>query len=561
LRTALALLAALLATIGVLVLSDLTWRKRQQERELRDAIDDPARFVDVGVELRVIVADSNGTELAEGKPLARVLRTHRLGGMVDTRSNPPRIIGPSRDRVVWYCSEDQEPAILHGDGVALGQLVYGSEGAGKTVALVMWHYCRWLEHLGEYREGGQTAPTETRLEMFIGELAKLWPSSWYARRIADRQLVLCDGTRIQMVPTHRQSAAQGSPVQGFSWSWCGRDEAQDQIDAHSDIESRGRAAKRGRYKQLATATAKDDTAWRTLRDGLLASGRWTKHTMLGTRSPFIWPNFWDDKKATLTEREYSRRVLAQDVGPERMLYHTWSRAENLRAVPEHAEDVTAQVLAPWGRNISVLVGHDPGKLWHVSEFLKAYRVGPNKVQWFVVDEVSSRQATIETHVAEVLARLRNEWGANQLDWRGRPSEGGPVAMVRADPYSDSSGGEDKPDRGVYTTFRKAGIQIHPAAYVANATKLHVGRVPKEGRIDMVCRLLCNANGERRLFVACNERREPVAPHLVKALESMERDDSGRAEGERKDLRDQSHWPAALGYGLWAIERPKMERVA
>lgn len=554
-------LVALVALGGVL-LSDLTWRSKQIERELRETVDDPDRFVDIGVELRTVVADPNGDELIEGKPKLRVVATRRMGGMLDTRSNPPRLVGPSRSPAVWYCSEDQAPVILHGDGGKLGQLVYGSEGAGKTVALAMWHYCRWLEHIGEGREGGQTAPTTDRLEMVRREMFNLYPSDWFRYRIADDVLTFCDGTRIRLVSTYQQSKAQGSPVQGFSWSWCGRDEAQDQVDRHEDIESRGRAAKHGNYKQLATATAKDDTAWRTLRDTLVASGMWSRATMLGRRSPFIDPSFWDAKKATMTSREYSRRVEAQDVGPERMLYHTWTRSESIRPIPNNADDVTAQVLAPWGPNHRVLVGHDPGKLWHVSVLLKAYRVrGAAQHAWFVVDEVSTRQSTIEQHVVDLVAVLRDKYTTALLDWRGNRSDLAHTALVRADPYSDSGAGDVAPDRGVYTTFRKAGLVIHPAAYTANASAVRVGRVPKEGRIDMVTRLLCAADATRRLFVGCDELRRPVAPKLVGALESMERDVAGRAEFERKDERDVSHWPAALGYALWALERPRLERVA
>jgi len=543
------------------VLSDVSWRRKRQLVELREVLDDPDRFVDVGVELRVVVADPiDGTDLIGGKPKLRVVRTRHLGGTVDNRMNPPRIVGPSKAPTVWYCSEDQEPVIMHGDAGSLGQLVYGSEGAGKTVALAMWHYCRWLEHLGEGREGGQTAPTTDRLDLVRQEMFRLYPSAWFTHRIAEDIITFCDGTRIRLVSTYQQSKAQGSPIQGFSWSWCGRDEAQDQVDKHEDIESRGRAAKLGRYKQLATATAKDDPSWRTLRDLLVTSGIWERRTMLGTRSPFVHPSFWEAKKLTLTSREYDRRVLAMDVGPERMLYHTWDRASSVRMVPQFgAEDVTAQVMRPWGPNISVLVGHDPGKLWHVSLFLKAYQIkGFASHAWFVVDEVSDRQVTIETHVGSVLARLRDQWGANQLDWRGERSQSGPVAMVRADPYSDNGGGDAHPDRGVYTTFRRHGLMIHPAAYMANATKVQVGKVPKEGGIDMVCRLMLSAAGDRRLFVACDDRRVPAAPRLVDAIESMERDVAGRAEMERKDVRDKSHWPAALRYALWALERPKLE---
>ena len=540
------------------MLSDLSWRKKRVERTLREVVDDPDRFVDIGVELRTVAADPNGLELIEGKPKLRILRTRHFGGMLDSRAVPARLVGPSRSPQVWYCSEDQESVLLNVEGKA-GQLVYGSEGAGKTVVLAMFHYFQWISHLGEDREGGATAPTGDRLDLVRAEMFRLYPSSWYTFRVADGILVFADKTRIRLVSTYQQSAALGSPIQGFSWSWATRDEGQDQVERHSDIESRGRAAKHGVYPQLITATAKDNPDWRTLRDMLQASGLWTRRTMLATSSPFVAPSFWEAKRLTMTPREYDRRILAMDVGPERMLYYTWARDLSVRPVPQiGAEDVTSQVLSQWGNGISVLVGHDPGKLWHVSVLLKAYRdKNPIGYSWFVVDEVTTRQSTVETHVGELLTKLREDWGCNRPDWKGRRAEGGNIAMVRADPYSDSSSG-DAPDRGVYTTFRKQGILIHPAAYAPSANVLKVGRVSKEGRLDMVNRLLCSADGSRRLFVACDDLRRPAAPKLVDALETMERDVAGRAEMERKDDRDKSHWPAALGYALWQVERPRME---
>lgn len=556
--------------IGALVAS-ACGEARAARKEAAEFLSDTDRFVDFGIELRVVQKDPHGRELIAGKPLLRVVNKYRFGGMVDVKETPAQYVGPSRDPQIWYCSEDQAPLIMHGDELPLGLLVYGSEGAGKTVCLAMWHMLRVLEHIGESREGGQTAPTEPRLEMVRAEMRRLYRREWYRYKASEDLFVFADGdedraTKIRLVSTHKQSEAQGSRVQGFSWSWAGRDEAQDQVEAHEDVESRGREAAYGRYRQLATATAKDNPQWRTFRDFVLSSGKWVKHTLLGRRSPFVWPSFWDDKMATMSPREYARRVEAQDVPPERVLYSTWERGDavqplGLRPVPENAVDVTAEVLARWGSNLSVLVGHDPGNLFDVSILLKAYRL-PRSARhtWWVVDEVTTEQSTTENHVRALLQRGRDRWNCNQVDWKGRPVEDGPRMLVRADPYSDSGAGDAQPDRSVYTVFRQHGLTIHPAAYIAAADKVKVGRVPKEGRIDMVQTLLCAADKSRRLYVACDDRRTPAAPKLVDAFETCERDEAGKAETQRKDKRDHSHWPAALGYGLWVLERPRLPAV-
>ena len=111
----------------------------------------------------------------------------------------------------------------------------------------------------------------------------------------------------------------------------------------------------------------------------------------------------------ITLREYQRRVLAMDVGPEAQLYHCWARVDadgqpaNLRPIPLGAQDVTAEVLAPYGRNFGVLVGHDPGQRQHVSEFLKAYRFrGEKSYRWIVVDEVPSEFVAATPYIVTII---------------------------------------------------------------------------------------------------------------------------------------------------------------
>ncbi|HEY1813006.1 MAG TPA: hypothetical protein VGG74_11735 [Kofleriaceae bacterium] len=554
------LLGLALLAIGVGVFSDLTWRKRKQERALRDDEIAAGRFIDVGVVLRTVVADPNGAELLPGRPPLRIVRERAFGGLLDTRVRPPRLIGPSRTPVIWHCSEDQEQVLVH-DGPELGQLVYGSEGGGKTTVLVMWHYLRWLEHLGERREGLQTAPTQKRLGLVRAELEKMWPREWY-RYVARKDFEgyeLCDGTRLRMVSTHRQSESQGSPIQGFNSSWAGRDEMQDQVEVHEDIQNRGRAAKRGRYKQLGTATAKHNSAWRSLRSMLLASGKWTKRVLDIARSPFVAPQFIEDAKAVMSAREFARRFKFDDLQPELATYPAWNRDKNTIRVPDYWQDVTAAELARWGANRAALGGHDPGALFDVTEMLRAYRVpGRVRVVWVVFDEITTERTTTEQHVDTVITRIRADHRLNLLardpaTGAYKTTKDGPCLYVRADPYGNN---DSKPDRSCYTIWRNAGVTVEPAAYSVDGDG--PGRVPKDAGIEVVNTLLCSAAGERRLFVALDERGQPVAPRLVEALETSERDSDGKAETHKKDRKDLSHWPAALRYALWFIERPRLQ---
>jgi hypothetical protein len=565
--------AAALLAIGLAVLSNAAIQRQRIRNELSDVVEGRDRYVDAGIRLHVVVADPNGQVLVPKAPPLRILRTHYFGGIIDTSATPAYICGPSRDPVDWYCSEDQEPIIIHDDSQPLGQLVQGSEGAGKSTALAMWHALRWLEHLGEGREGLQTAPTGPRMGPVRREMVALWRPSWYRYRVAAEIFEMCDGSLIRLVSTYRQSEEQGSPIQGFNSSWAGADEAQDQVDAHEDIESRLRAAKivngELRAKQLRTSTAKDSSAWRTLRGKLevarLPDGRalWIRRTLLIARSPFIAPNFLVIKAQSMSEREFRRRYEAADLPPELATYPAWVRAMapagNLIRVPDLGwEDVTAFELRKWGPNLAALCGHDPGALWNVTLVAKAYKV-PRRARpiWVIRDEISTEQSTAEVHVEKLLERVRMRWGLNLLDLTGLPVKDGPRIFVRADPYGNN---DQRPDRSVYTIFRNAHVKIEPAAYsVKGGTS--PGRVPKDAAIDVVNALLCSKAGERRLFVEMDERGIPVAPKLVEALESEERDHSGKAETAPKDEQDRSHWPAALRYLLWAVERPRLLAIA
>jgi hypothetical protein len=558
-----------LAVIGCALLTNRAFRQRQIMRKVSERVEGAGRYVDAGVIIKTVVADPKGDIALEGKLGSIRLRVVgepvAFGGLIDTHSVPPRIVGPSKAPRVWYCSPEQAQIVLHDDPAQLGQLVHGSEGAGKTRALAMWHYVRWITQIGEGRHGGQTAPTIKRMDMVRDEMRALYGADWYRYRTDETRFVMCDGSRIQLVSTAPRPDKQGSPVQGYSWSWCGRDEGQDQLDVHEDIQARGRSAKDGRYWQVITATAKDDSDWRALRDMLIESGHWVRRELSIFRSPFVSPAYISAQEKVVSPREFRRRFgdpktgKVDDLPPELAVYPAWDREQNLIPIPELGwHDVTAQELAPWGANLQALIGHDPGTLFDVSLVLKAYRGSRDRrPRWFVVDEVTTEQTTTEQHVATLLDRMRGHWGLNLLDRHNRPVQDGPRFMVRADPYGNN---DTKPDRSCYTVFRQSGILLHPAAY-SQADTTKPGRVPKREGIDMVNTLLCNAASERRLFIARNPDGRPAAPQLVKAIETSEKNERGEAETEKKNRKDLSHWPASLRYALWAIERPRLIAIA
>jgi hypothetical protein len=561
-----------LAVCGALMRTNAAHRRAQIMRGVSERVEGTDRFVDVGIIIKTVVADPNGDELIEGKPRLKVIAQVARGGMADTSATPPRIVGPSHNPRVWYVSEQQATALFHKDRSQLGQLIYGSEGAGKTRLLGMWHALMWLSHFGEGREGGQTAPTETRLEFVREEMFQLFPGNWFRYRSADKRFVMCDGTRIQLVSTYRQSKAQGSPVQGFNWSWAGRDEAQDSIDVHEDIQSRGRSARDGQYWQMATATAKDDSEWRDLRDVLLASGKWVKRNLSIFRSPFVPANFIADTKASTSAREFLRRFgdpITGEVGdlpPELAVYYGWLRSRNLAHRPRIATDVTAAILASYrsycrpGAGFSILCSHDPGAIFNTTEIMRLLVYPYNERDsagrpttrlvptWAVVGELQTSQTTAREHALLLKRKLQDEFGIEYDATQGNPMPSGGKACIFVDPHGK---GEAQTDyQSVYMAFQGVGLDVfNPAPMVA--------RIQRAARIEMVNRLLSGTtDSDIPRLVVLNDGGVTAAPKLVEAFEELKKSpgDKNPEGARRKDESDKTHAPAALAYGLWPFEQ-------
>lgn len=529
--------------------------------------DSEERHVDWGVEIRTVQQDIAGVSPDGELPdVVQIKSPIRVGGQYDTVTR--KFVGPCRNWRVWYVGPKQHEIIFNPP--TQHNLVFSAEGAGKTVMTSMIGHLVLMIAAGAFCPGsigekparkgslGACAPTATRLDTLLRAFTDLMPITSANDPVTDSvgtlrtdkaEVVMVSGHMVQFRATKQQSAALGSPVQGFTWKLGALvDEAQNQVHAMADIVARTR----GGYKPsiYATATAADNPTWRTYRDSL--SDNWTIHRMSYKDAWAISPDYWVMFKAECSEREWQRRGLAMDVGPERMTYHSWRRDSNLIARPDIGYvDVTRQVLKLWGPNIGALVGHDPGSLQDASVILRAYkRRGEAQHIWCVVDEVQTKETTTAEHAVALRARLQDKWGINY------PIEDGdePQALLRIDPYGDN---DSKTDRSVYNTFKLHGFDARSAAYRNGKGN---GRIGKDAGIEVVNSLLCNAAGLRRLFVLCDDRGRPVAPRLVEALELSERDGDGKAETAKKNRKgpggDLSDFPAALRYALWQLERPR-----
>jgi hypothetical protein len=594
-----AVIVALL--LGVAVLSDIAWRERRLAKEIEQLTT--AGYVDMGIRLVVVERDDdNGTRLVPGNSQKmREVARHDRGGIVKLYTGPDghptaHIVRKSNNPIVWYASRDQADLILH-DGPRQWALVQGSEGSGKTTVLAMWVAFRVLEHIGHQRTIGLTAPTMPRLKIVLREVLRWWPPRWFRMSARDMRLIVHAGPDVQLVSAVQRSAEGGSPFQGLNLVAHAGDEWQDHFQLEEDSQARGRSAPdvirdgalcEAWYPRLFTSTFKDSSAWRTFKAACVANDNaedpsqrfWHVTKLLGLDSPFVSPKHWEKLRTggTMTPREYRRRVLAEEVGPEAQLYHCWSRKAadgslgNLRPLPSPSssvqyEDVTAEVLKDYGSNIQVLVGHDPGKRQHVSVYLKAFRFAPDvrkgdmRPRWYIIGETTSPDSTLEVHIQEVLKRLRAQWSCNEP---ARVVNGKPIldpharkALVRIDPHDTR--GEKHPSRDFYTIWRSFGLLAKAAFYVEDKPS----QIKVETRINLVNTLLCaqTAEGEtRRMFVACDENGKPLTHNpgeperVVDAFESMERNEAGKAEWENKDRHDKSHWIAAVAYAVFQLER-------
>jgi hypothetical protein len=243
----------------------------------------------------------------------------------------------------------------------------------------------------------------------------------------------------------------------------------------------------------------------------------------------------------VTDREFRRRWLAEDLPPESRLYSTWDRNENLRPIPLGAKKITSLVLSKKTGNPrhGLLAGHDPGVLKGGTVYLDAFHVpGWSRPAWWVRGERKHWRQTTEQSALDILSDVR----ARTLNL---PRPDSQIVHVRAQPFGQA---ENKPSQDLYRIFARVGLDVRAAQYRKDGSG--TGVIKKDERIELVNWMFESS----LLFIECDDSGRPIAPDLVKALETMERDERGKAEHEDKTENDPSDLPAALGYAVWPFEK-------
>lgn len=519
-------------------------------RDARSLCSDGGRYIDYGVRLYTVRQDDAGDEVLPGRPRVFAVREpEEFGGIWDTRLM--RWHSESANPVVWYCSEEQRPLIVHEQHLPRKLLVRGAEGAGKTRGVVApWGLLRAIELAGQHVEIGGTAPTNRRLETLRIALFEKAPPDWYTWRQRDGLMRMPLGVDFRLLSTHRSSEAEGSPIQSFDWAaWMG-DELQDQLHAFDDIAARGRRAADGVFPQCGSASVKDSAAYRDFEDRLRATGLWAIQPLRGRSNPFVSSAHWDNLRRTLSPREYARRVEAENLPSEQKTYPDFLRKTHSLPVPFTARDVTAHALSIYrsyiraGAAFHLLCGHDPGEVKNTTTILRAYLFPKNLLVWLVVGELITERTTQERHAAALVKHLRKEFGVEYAADPRDPDSGEAKALVFRDPHGR---GEKHPDDDCDQAFRRHGLDIFSPSPEKQLIK-------RRTRLEMMNRLILSAAGDIRFGVACRDDGTSLAPETLKSFEDQERDDGETAEKTEKGAKDITHPAVATGYALFPFER-------
>lgn len=485
------------------------------------------RYFDCGLQLRVWKRGKGGVAVP-GKLLPKV-----YGGRYDRFLR--KYVGAPEHVDELSCHKGQLPLLLWDDPDKRWLMALGTPGVGKTYALLTKAALLIADRPNS--NGGIVAPTGERRDIvwdefldIIGPLGWIDDMSTLKHRIWTK-----NGNIIDFVGAQRPSKKRGAPFQGKSWDWVVVDESQNVEDyAHTDIATRGRRAGL-KFLVVESATNLSDRRFQERVKRYDDGKRHHVMRLVGKENPFVDEDWWSVLADSLDPRVYRQQVLLEDLPPEERIYPTFSWRETIRPRPEYGwQDVTPTITKEiFGKPSHYIIGQDFGVLVTYSVVLKCYRE-PNTGEriWWAIDEITSRNYT----TADIHARRIKE--------RYHESD----CVVLADPHLNSK----EVDASDYNLFRKEGFTIKPAIG---------GRIKIRHRLSMMNCLLEDASGvmpgmpgKRRFFIDCSHDRKPACPLLATAFHSMEVPDSGVLEAYRKDKHDQTHYPAAVAYGLYRWEK-------
>lgn len=421
----------------------------------------------------------------------------------------------------------QLPLVLHPGG-KLRVMAFGGPGSGKTRAVVIWLVLQALCSPNRaYGNVGATGERKLRLWEAHHEVV---PKTWVTYESEhDGEIQWANGVRHDFRAGKEPSAAIGTPIQGVTWWRAVIDETQNVSNrAQRDVDERGRSAGR-HYMVMETATNVDDLPHFTVRREEYKKSKNKEILRLDPmENPWVDLGYWELIREGYTDREWAQRILSLDLEADSRVYYAFSFDVHVRPRPTRRDreyvEVTAEVTAARTEAKPCIGGVDFGRLVNAAELVRAYRHIPTgQIHWWVTGEITGG---FKTGTEGFAAQLRRHVG--DID----------RVVAYVDPHTNT---KDQ-DRSDIAIFRAAGIETHPAGAPPIRVK---HRVAMLNLLFDKCLLFIDTVGGTAAA---------VAPRLVQSLLTMQIDEEGNPEGMRKDVKDPSHWPAALAYGLYPWNR-------
>jgi hypothetical protein len=496
----------------------------QIRREIR--ADD--RYVDCGARLVVYQRDAAGKPV----PFRSLLRVY--GGVYD-RVQRRYLTNPDGSRVVpakvheIACHEGQVRFLTYRKRGVRRVVAKGAMGAGKTESGVRRAFINALERPNS--NGGIVAPINNQRTVVWDKFMSLVEATGLIDEVssAKKQIRLVNGVVIDVLATRKSRRDAGSPMQGRSWDWCVVDESSSADDsAHEEIAARGRtnAANYVVYE----CTTNDDYAHFVLRMKRyeLQPEHYVIMKYYGHTNPFVPLENWETLRDTLSDRDYRRKVLLEDIPPERLLYPRFNIARHLRPlapIANSAPDITYKLVKEkWDVPARFIIAQDFGVLVTTSIVLRCFAwPTANDRAWFAVDEITSYSEYSDRH-------------AKLIKQRYNPEE----LIVVADPHMNTR----ESDRSDYQLFKDEGLRIYKAAQ---------GNITRRHRIAMLNSMLEDGHGKTHFYIDADAGGHTRCKKLTQSFLSLQYDMNGNPETDRKDKSDMTHWTAAVGYGVYPWE--------
>lgn len=469
-----------------------------------------------------------------GKPGA--LLPGLFGGTWDRRTRSYVGTEPARPEDIseLLCHPGQLEALTFDRPQVMRLMLLGGPGSGKTRLLSLieakWSVTR------PSTTGGAVAATRDRVEVLWQDVLSTLPHHWIDEvREHAGEIILVNGRKLEFVAAKEPSKLVGSPIQGRSWRDAVVDETQNVHDrAQMDIDERGRRAG-AEYMVVETATRVAHLGHFEDRLDRYKQSRYHGIIRLNPlENTFVTAAYWERFKASYSEQDWRRRIMSEDIAPEWLTYSAWHRRENVRPAPRTSEhDVTRELtrerfghLQQIPTGFDWVVGTDWGTLCTASIWLKAFRSPKTgKVEWFAMRETISGSDSNAAYHVKQLAQVRS---LHEF-------------IIVADPGINTK----NPEQSDYHLAANEGAVVRPAWHQPIEVK---------HRVSMLNALLCDAHGNRRFFIDCDEHGHPRCPLLARSFLQVTIAPDGKLEGNKKDYQDPSHFAAAASFGMFPWER-------